>query len=528
MPFPNRAAARAAIASLRLARPQLPFADPWAALNPWECLSWTALIACADSLPAGGVLDVSAARPWDDPLWIGLLEIRPQLLERIVAVVPERLVGRWTAEPGDGPLSGVVRVAVAATGPVDDDEPLLRQAVLEARADDHPELVVRLLRLGQHELIFGRLQRAADVLSEATEIARRRAAGGDPARLRDLAAVLDELGDARSGLDDSAGALAAWTAGHETSQRLRPERPEARWGMAVSAIRLSRAAGAAGDYHGAVIEARSAVDAATTPERRAQTNLTLGAHELARGDLDAAEAALRTAVQLLEPLIEEAPRRFDLVSERLGGLRSLARSALARDDLTAANRWLEAATSDARLLVEREPARDDWRASVAAVATLRADADIAAGRLDRARASLLQAEAIHSARLGRDPDRAAALVERSRSQRRLTYVLACANEPEAADSAACADEAATQALLRARPDAPARHHDQALSRAARAWLTERDGERDEALAQWQTAGEAAAAAIAAASGPPPPALQRTATRCADAVGRLETLRGCRS
>ena len=499
--------------------------DPFRPLTtPDVARAWDRIVRTA----APAVLNATGARPWDDPIWWSLLDSAEAPAAPVILILTARFEARARArgvpifEPApqssvpaaDATLARAAqRVLDAPDRPLDDDEPLLRRLALEARQDGE-HLVARLLRLGQYLLLHGTSAAARGALEEAATLASV-AAATDTRRLHDLAAVLDALGDSAAALDDVEAAARRYReSAHATAafRRAHPNEEQARWGTAVSALRLAQAARAAGEYDAATSEVRAALaavvaDAGSDDEQRLLTLAPVVEADILHGDLTGAAERLRGALPSARALLASTPRRFDRRALVLSLVRASASSLLALGDLSAAEQALTEAAGLCVDLAGRAPSRWDFASAVASTTVLLADLRLATGEDQLASGALERAAALYDRLLARDPERVAARCERARVQRRHAYLGA-----DPGDQLARAE-----ATWAARPTDPARRHDLALAWSTVAWVAERDTHVAEAHTAWRAAAYHAEGAWAAA--PAVPAFRRTALRCADGAER---------
>jgi len=517
------------IQQARLRHPGLVHLDPHDISDPFEPLTFRALLSAADEVAAvtgRAVLDGSRARPWDDPLWRSLLKLRPALQRRVIVVLPRRDAPE---RPATEALRRIESLGMSASvTPRDDDGPALRKLVLQARTageEDAHELVVRLLRLGEYELVHGTAGRARTAFQEATDAARE-SVEREPdsaARLHDLAALLDQLGDAMATTGAIDAAQTAYSEAADASARrlaLEPQ-PQAHWGAAISLLMVGQAAQADGRIDEAIANITAAVDSmcsgpAASVQRDGRIRALIRQAELQVivGDLRPAVAALDAVAGQLDAALETSPRRFDLRAERVDVRTRTGALRVTLDELDAATVDLEIAGADTLMLLQREPSRYDWLGHAAAVAVGHGDLALAAGDLPAAAAALEVALGLYDRLATRDPDRIAVACERARCCRRLVYATMGVARDRAA-AYANVDLMATSELFEVRPSA-VRHHDMALALLAEAVFTE-VGDRS-AVDVWREAATHAQAAVDA--GPRVAAYQRTARRCLDSLQRL--------
>ena len=502
--------------------------------------------------PGRCVVDGSGAPPWDDPVWrAGLRGLDDEAWAGLVLIISPRLRAGVATRPtlvlepavalpvGLEALQEAVQRACSTTQVMDDDGPLLREAVLRTRQRYGPaapdevcrELAVQLLRLGQYEVIWGTLPRALVALEEAASVARARvAAGADrPERHHDLAAILDELGDVLAALDragssdrvrrESAAVSAA-------RQALQPTHERAAWGRAVSGLRTAGTNARDGRYDAALVAVRRALAAAegrpAADRAAARVNVLDRLIELltVTGRLAEAEVAVEDAVATLGVTLATSPRRFDLRAElaRLLGRRALLAATGARSRAAALSATEAAAQVQA--LVAREPTRSDWLSVLARVCVNVADVRIADGLPAFADEPLRLGLRVYDHLLTRDATRVSVVCGRARAERRLGYVHLVAGNVDAARRSFARSGAVSVGLLDAAPDRPDRHHDRAFACMSEAVLYEYEGLRAQARLKWSQAHEHARRVLALA--PDTPAALRTAQRAIDGTKRCQS------
>ena len=501
-----------------IARPTItPHAAPGPPYSPltFESLCQLARVAHARD----GILDASLARPWHDPLWRAMLERHGKGLH---ARLPARLAlhGRTSgatvtllrSQPDPADQMVIDAAGLYSAEPLDDDGPMLRRLLLDARqASDLGETLVRLLRLGQYELLWGRCSRARDALSEAAVLGRERLeADRSEGVAHELAAVLDALGDAHAAADKRGDAAAAWAeAAAVTATLSASSTPRFAWGSAMSAVREAETSRRAGDLAGAKASVERALELAgrarTDPAEKVDAMAPLARRladlQIGLGELGQAHKTLRVARGELEALLAIAPRRFDRRAQLAGLLRMMVELQLVESGLPG-ELSTRALSDHVMAIMSREPSRTDWQLTTAATLAVLADVRLAEPDVDRA-APLIAAEMrLLSAMSERDPERAAPRLEYARALRRLAYI---APQAEAADHL---DE--DERLLGDRYPT-----DKCLSAMARAWLAEESG--TPALESWRRALALAEVSQAASDTLPTRALT---LRCADALSRL--------
>ena len=484
----------------QLKRPRI---DPYDQLSgPFEPVRWARFRTLP--IPDGAVLDLSRALPWDDPIWRALL---PQWTHTI-RLLPERYASNPAdarpvgAEAAPGPALAPLEPAQLAPGPADaEDGPALRRWVLLARSSGE-DLPARLLRLGQHELQYGRSDRAYAAFTEGA------AAALDP---HTRTALLEAAGDAASICDRIADARSYYERAGEEAKRIPVDRPNRAWGEQISRARVAQSQRAFGRFEQALLQIREAHHW-TLAHPESDRQITLARQrvplEVLSGHLDGALAVCETAIATARGLLAREPRRFDGRADLLGLLIQRTEIQLALGDLEGAYHTLGECPAIAAALLSRAPGRAHILALVADAATTWSDAHLSNGRPAQAQEALRRAMAIYQTLSQRDPERRHYRLSVARSQRRMLYT-----------GRHCTDAGFswTKQHYEARPSDPLRTHDLALALMARAWVQESHGEP--ALSTWQEALKLAANAYSKASHLP--ALERTHRRCQDALTRLQ-------
>ncbi|MFT5432104.1 MAG: tetratricopeptide (TPR) repeat protein [Myxococcota bacterium] len=484
---PTRGAAAAAVAGARLLWPELRLVDPHRELAgrfvPLSC----GHLSGVDLSQSPVVIDGTGARPWDDPVWNRWLATGPDA----VVLLPARFrpAGSPTeAEPEHvDRLAALVDAAVRTDSPRDDDRPVLRRLILNARQTESSfeasrELMVRLFRLGEFDSTFGTTAHAKHALAESAAQANALLVCDDvPQDLyREAAAILDALGDCCARSDDVDAAAEHYAAGRRAAGH-----GEAGWGRTVSTLRHGQAQIAVGDYQAADAQiegaAQSALAMGLSAERHASVLTRLGDLRTVRGRLQEARLAFQAAEEALGGALSKSPRRFDLRANRADCLIKRAAIAAGEDDRETASDCLDEAFVDLAACINREPAHNGWRILLAALATASGHQALSDGRLRAADVDFAHAATLYRALLTLDPDRVDLSVELARINRRLVYV---SDRPHEYLSD---DRRLTQAAYDRRPQDPARRHDLAQVAMAEAWLHERAQRTDGARQAWSGA-----------------------------------------
>ena len=498
----------------------LPRLCPVVPRQPFQALTFSRLQPLLAAAPAGCVVDLRRAGPWDDPVVRAALALAAPdqcwlLPRRFGAEVGGEVLpaGHAEDERGERALEAAIDRAVGARHALrDEDGPLLRRRVLEARQTGSDELPVRLLRLAQHELAYGAARRARDLLAEAVAAARAETDPGTPAAATALAGLLDALGDTEAALDDRRAAAAAWSEAERVAGA-------AGWGRAVSQLRLGQAARDAGRFDEAAGRLDEAVALAEREQGRrpmaeedlAHTLLRAADAQVVQGDLEAASRRLGRAQAHLRGLCGRSPRRFDLRAALLAADVAAAGVALSMDDVPAARVALAEAASAAVARLAREPWRHDFLRAAGVAMVAHADLHFACGRPERARRPVEAADRVAALLLERDPQRVDVRLERLALRRRLAWALLGSGSADAAERVLVADRPAMAELSAAGED-PERAHALAAMDTGLAVAAEAVGDRALARERW--------AAARAACPQSAPAYRRTWERCHDALVRL--------
>ena len=476
------------------------------------------------------ILDFTGVSPLDDPF---LLQEAPKWANQVIVILPAR-IAEWLPPKTDGMIltSSVTLTPLFAVSaekalgspqvPIDNDGPILRRLVLEARTalsqnrsletdmryptgekatsdtianvtaqttttldEDalRSELVVRLLRLGEYEQLYGHTQRAFDAIVEAKTMACDIARLGNATAmaLHRAAALCDALGDIASRMDHTGVADAAYRESAMLSRRLQAIDTSA---MATDdiTVRLSRAAADhshTGEVETAIATLEKALKHTSDIEYEVAIRLRLASMFIGQLDLPRATSVLERTTQILQSFLALEPRRFDMMAQLVAGRLMLSHVRRLTCALPEADVYLSQAAPLLEQMLAREPTRSDWHRLTVDALLAEAEQRQAAGDPQRAVHGLSLAADILKQCADRDPSNYGIVVYQHRLERRRALLL---NQPISEHVFAAQSQ-----YVRRRPKSPSRALELCMSHIANAVIAERHANMSTARHHWTLA-----------------------------------------